>query len=108
MILDCAARRFQAQKINLKATAAMKWINKRNSILQGQKPRNVHIPLLRQADQTLRNVRKSTKRTAAALPNNQEVKELKLEFFFAVEDNEKKKEMRKEKRGMKITWIIVD
>ncbi|KAK0517408.1 hypothetical protein JMJ35_000563 [Cladonia borealis] len=55
MILDGYARRFKAQKINHKAAAAMKWINKRNSILQGQKPRNCHIPQLQQADNTLRN-----------------------------------------------------
>lgn len=59
VIIDGAARRFQAQKINLKAAAAMKWINRRNSILQGQKPRNCHIPQLQQADNTLRNVRKA-------------------------------------------------
>ncbi|KAK3173591.1 hypothetical protein OEA41_006923 [Lepraria neglecta] len=55
VIVDGSARRFQAQKINLKAAAAMKWINKRNSILQGQKPRNSHIPQLQQADNTLRS-----------------------------------------------------
>ncbi|KAL2045542.1 hypothetical protein N7G274_001970 [Stereocaulon virgatum] len=54
VIVDGSARRFQAQKINLRAAAAMKWINKRNSILQGQKPRNGHIPQLRAADETLR------------------------------------------------------
>lgn len=55
VIIDGAARRFKAQKIYLKAAAATKWINKRNSILQGQKPRNCHIPQLQQADNTLRN-----------------------------------------------------
>ena len=60
LILDGHARRFKAQKIYYKAAAAMKWIDKRNSILQGQKPRNCHIPQLQQADNTLRNVRRAS------------------------------------------------
>ncbi|KAK4692027.1 hypothetical protein P7C71_g5098, partial [Lecanoromycetidae sp. Uapishka_2] len=55
VIVDCSARRFQAQKIQLRASAAMKWIGRRNAILQGQKPKSVHLPQLQQADTTLRN-----------------------------------------------------
>jgi hypothetical protein len=60
VIVDGSARRFQAQKINLRAAAAMKWIDKRTSILQGQKPKNGHIPQLQAADNTLRTVSPKT------------------------------------------------
>ncbi|MCJ1450771.1 hypothetical protein MMC28_001105 [Mycoblastus sanguinarius] len=55
VIVDGSARRFQAQKIHLRATAAVKWINRRNAILQGRKPQNGNIALLQQADNDLRN-----------------------------------------------------
>ena len=60
VIVDGSARRFQAQKIHLRATAAVKWINRRNAILQGRKPQNGNIALLQQADNDLRNVSNSS------------------------------------------------
>jgi len=57
VIVDGSARRFQAQKIFMKASAAMKWVNRRNAILQGQKPKNGQIHQLQQADAMMRNVR---------------------------------------------------
>ena len=57
VILDGSTRRFQAQKIHLRAMAAMKWVSRRNAILQGRKPTNGNIVLLQQADNTLRTVR---------------------------------------------------
>lgn len=56
VIIDASARRFQAQKIYLQATAAMKWINQRNGILHGQKPQNGNLAQLHQTDNTLRAV----------------------------------------------------
>ncbi|CAD6582896.1 MAG: hypothetical protein ASARMPREDX12_001116 [Alectoria sarmentosa] len=55
VIIDASARRFQAQKIFLRAAAAIKWVQRRHSVLQGSKPQNVHLQALRQADTTLRN-----------------------------------------------------
>ncbi|KAM0795262.1 hypothetical protein BDR22DRAFT_894379 [Usnea florida] len=55
VITDASARRFQAQKIFLRAAAAIKWVQRRQSILQGRKPQNGHLQALRQADTALRN-----------------------------------------------------
>ncbi|KZF19035.1 hypothetical protein L228DRAFT_251593 [Xylona heveae TC161] len=54
IIVDASARRFKAQKIYLRATAAMRWINSRNAVLQGQKPHAGHAASLRAIDATLR------------------------------------------------------
>ena len=56
VITDASARRFQAQKIFLRAAAAIKWVQLRQSILQGGKPQTSHLQALRQADTALRNV----------------------------------------------------
>ncbi|KAL9135544.1 MAG: hypothetical protein Q9175_003252 [Cornicularia normoerica] len=56
VIIDASARRFEAQKIFLRAAAAVQWVQRRQSILQGRKPQNGHLQALRQADSTLRNV----------------------------------------------------
>ena len=63
VIVDGSARRFQAQKIYLRAMAAMKWVNRRNAILQGRKPTNGNIALLQQTDNTLRAVSLSSSST---------------------------------------------
>lgn len=36
VLLDASLRRFRCQRIYLRATAAMRWINSRNAILRGQ------------------------------------------------------------------------
>lgn len=57
VIIDASARRFMTQKIFLRAAAAIKWVQRRQSILQGRKPQSGHLQALRQADTALRNVR---------------------------------------------------
>ncbi|TKA63957.1 hypothetical protein B0A55_09505 [Friedmanniomyces simplex] len=52
IIVDAAMRRFRAQKIYLRATAALRWVNSRAAVLQGQKPHAGHAPALQQ----IRNV----------------------------------------------------
>ncbi|KAG7009108.1 hypothetical protein G7Y79_00003g009760 [Physcia stellaris] len=47
-------RRFQAQKIYLRATAAMRWINTRNALLRGQNPQTGQMAQLQQIDRNLR------------------------------------------------------
>lgn len=56
VILDASARRFQAQGIYLRATAAMRWINSRNAILDGARPSAAHQSRLNAVQQTLNNV----------------------------------------------------
>ena len=59
IILDASARRFRVQKIYLRTIAAIRWINTRRQILQGQQPQPVHTAALRQAENALRAVRAS-------------------------------------------------
>ncbi|MCJ1481431.1 hypothetical protein MMC06_001589 [Schaereria dolodes] len=54
VLLDASARRFQCQKILFRATAAVRWANARNAILQGQKPHAGHTMALQQIQGTLR------------------------------------------------------
>ncbi|KAI9861569.1 MAG: hypothetical protein M1813_005179 [Trichoglossum hirsutum] len=54
IMLDASARRFQAQKIYLRAMAATRWANSRAVILQGQKPQAGHLPSLQAASEGLR------------------------------------------------------
>lgn len=56
VLLDASARRFQAQKIYLRAVAAARWVNMRNGILQGQRRHAGHTAALQQADNALRAV----------------------------------------------------
>lgn len=57
ILLDASARRFQAQKIYLRAAAAIRWVNTRNTILRGYSPSNGNLSaLLQQVDSTLRSV----------------------------------------------------
>ncbi len=58
VLLDASARRFQAKKIHLRALAAMRWINGRYTVLQGQKPHQGHVAALQRTDQALRMVHK--------------------------------------------------
>ncbi|KAI6868268.1 hypothetical protein KC338_g1889 [Hortaea werneckii] len=53
IITDAAVRRFKAQKLYLQATAALRWINSRNAILQGQRAHAGHAPALQQIRNTL-------------------------------------------------------
>ena len=57
VILDASARRFQAHKIYLKASAATRWVQARVQILRGEKPNGRHQGALRTIDQRLREVR---------------------------------------------------
>ncbi|KAK4963417.1 hypothetical protein LTR10_001046 [Elasticomyces elasticus] len=52
VVVDAAMRRFRAQKIYLRATAALRWVNSRVSVLKGQRPHTGHAPALLQ----IRNV----------------------------------------------------
>ncbi|EME83424.1 uncharacterized protein MYCFIDRAFT_203630 [Pseudocercospora fijiensis CIRAD86] len=54
IILDASVRRFMAQKIYLRAAAALRWISSRNAILQGAPPSPGHAPALQQIRYTLR------------------------------------------------------
>ncbi|KAI4135237.1 MAG: hypothetical protein LQ347_000844 [Umbilicaria vellea] len=54
VMLDASARRFQAQKIYLRAVAAVRWANARNAILQGQMAHSGNAAALQQADNNLR------------------------------------------------------
>ncbi|EMC92137.1 hypothetical protein BAUCODRAFT_277169 [Baudoinia panamericana UAMH 10762] len=54
IIMDAAVRRFRAQKLYLQATAALRWINSRAAILQGQRAHAGHGPALQQIRSTLR------------------------------------------------------
>lgn len=57
VILDASARRFQAQKVYLRATAAMKWINRYKQVMpNGGKPTNGQITQLQQAGTAMRAV----------------------------------------------------
>ncbi|KAL9098354.1 MAG: hypothetical protein Q9163_005976 [Psora crenata] len=53
IIVDASARRLQAQKIFLRATAAVKWINTRNITLRGGKARHGDLSKLQQIDTIL-------------------------------------------------------
>jgi len=54
IILDSSTRRFQAHKIYLRAAAAMRWVQRRQQLLRGQKPNGRHVNDLRRIDQQLR------------------------------------------------------
>ncbi|MCJ1254044.1 hypothetical protein MMC24_001858 [Lignoscripta atroalba] len=54
VLIDASARRFQCQKILLRATAAIRWANTRNAILQGQRPHAGHTAALQHAASTMR------------------------------------------------------
>lgn len=56
VILDASIRRFRCQKVYLRATAAMRWVNSRQSVLRGQKPHAGHMPALQAVDNSLRAV----------------------------------------------------
>ncbi|KAK4997572.1 hypothetical protein LTR28_013940 [Elasticomyces elasticus] len=52
-IVDASVRRFKAQRIYLRATAVLRWVNSRNVILRGQKIEAVHVPALHRIQLTL-------------------------------------------------------
>ncbi|KAL9638976.1 MAG: hypothetical protein Q9164_001210, partial [Protoblastenia rupestris] len=54
VILDASGRRLLVQKIFLRATAAVEWINGRNAVLKGGKPKNGDVSKLQQLDHTFR------------------------------------------------------
>ncbi|WPH01451.1 Hypothetical protein R9X50_00429700 [Acrodontium crateriforme] len=54
IISDAAVRRFKAQKIYLRATAALRWVNSRSAILKGQRPHAGHAAALQQIQSALR------------------------------------------------------
>ncbi|KAJ2899627.1 uncharacterized protein MKZ38_002942 [Zalerion maritima] len=54
VLLDAFARRHEAQKIYLRQAAAQRWVDYRDSILAGSRPRSSHMPQLRIYDQQLR------------------------------------------------------
>ena len=54
--MDASARRFQAQKIYLRAVAAVRWATERNRILRGQRPNAGHMAALRALDASLHRV----------------------------------------------------
>ena len=56
IIIDASIRRFKAQRVYLRATAALRWINARNQILRGQRATAGHGPALEQVRQQLRQV----------------------------------------------------
>ncbi|KAK5168124.1 uncharacterized protein LTR77_006692 [Saxophila tyrrhenica] len=54
IIIDASLRRFKVQRIYLRITAALRWINSRSTILQGNKPCARHVPALQQIGSALR------------------------------------------------------
>ena len=56
VLMDASIRRFRTQKIFMRTTAAMRWINSRNGILKGQQPGIVHTSALHQISALLRSV----------------------------------------------------
>ncbi|OAL31593.1 hypothetical protein AYO22_01185 [Fonsecaea multimorphosa] len=54
IILDASTRRFQAHKIYLRGSAAMRWVQARTQLLRGEKPGARHANGLRSIDQRLR------------------------------------------------------
>ncbi|KAI1140532.1 hypothetical protein F5Y05DRAFT_411584 [Hypoxylon sp. FL0543] len=54
VLLDAYARRHEAQKIYLRQAAAQRWIEYRESVLQGQRPNSSHRRQLRACDDQLR------------------------------------------------------
>jgi hypothetical protein len=56
IMIDASLRRFQAQRIMQRATAATRWLNSCSAVLQGQKPHAGHVTLLQQIDNQLRAV----------------------------------------------------
>ncbi|KAK3702267.1 hypothetical protein LTR37_014978 [Vermiconidia calcicola] len=55
IVTDAAVRRFKAQRIYLRATAALRWINSRAAVLQGQRAHAGHAAALQQVRNTLRS-----------------------------------------------------
>ena len=60
ILLDASGRRFRANKICRQAAAATRWVNVRNSILQGQRPDVHHAYQLMHCDQALEAVSRPT------------------------------------------------
>ncbi|RXK33780.1 hypothetical protein BBD39_07745 [Arsenophonus endosymbiont of Bemisia tabaci Asia II 3] len=56
IIVDAAVRRHRAQKTFLRATAALRWVNSRAAILQGQRAQAIHEPALQQISIALQAV----------------------------------------------------
>jgi hypothetical protein len=56
IIVDAAVRRHRAQKAFLRATAALRWMNARAAVLQGQRAQEAHGPALLQIRNALRTV----------------------------------------------------
>ncbi|KAF1987466.1 hypothetical protein K402DRAFT_412114 [Aulographum hederae CBS 113979] len=53
VLLDAIIRRFKCQRAYLRACACIRWINARNAVLRGSRPRQSHLPALQAADQAL-------------------------------------------------------
>ncbi|KAI9709210.1 MAG: hypothetical protein M1812_007733 [Candelaria pacifica] len=53
ILLDASSRRFQVQKIYLRAIAAVRWVNSRNAVLGGQRSQARHAPSLQAIDDGL-------------------------------------------------------
>jgi hypothetical protein len=56
VIVDASIRRFQCQRCYLRAVAALRWINGRNAVLQGQRPHTGNAAQLQAVDTALRTV----------------------------------------------------
>ena len=56
IITDAAVRRFKAQKIYLRATVCLRWVNARMAILQGRRPESRDAQRLAQIGNTFRTV----------------------------------------------------
>ncbi|KAM9876494.1 hypothetical protein VDGL01_09447 [Verticillium dahliae] len=56
ILLDSFARRHEGQKIYLRQAAAQRWVDNRNSILQGRRPHSGNQSMVRSCDRQLRAV----------------------------------------------------
>ncbi|KAI9817030.1 MAG: hypothetical protein M1832_004747 [Thelocarpon impressellum] len=54
VLIDACTRRFEAQKIYLRAAAAYRWTQYRAGVLRGQKAQAAHLPALQSTDDFLR------------------------------------------------------
>lgn len=84
IIADAAIRRFKAQKLYLRATAALRWVNARTTILQGQRPHAGHAPALQQIRNQLRNV--SHQRQARGLRDGELLADCVLQELASITD----------------------
>ncbi|KAF2139301.1 uncharacterized protein K452DRAFT_328207 [Aplosporella prunicola CBS 121167] len=54
ILLDASVRRFRCQRVYLRATAGMRWVNSRHAVIQGGKMQSASLQVLQRVDNALR------------------------------------------------------